>query len=299
MRHGTFTDVDIMSVYDVIYSFHKSMHTVNADLHNTDCKCIAKLSKISCENKDDDGVCNSVKHSIVNHYELVKVVGNQFIDLIDYISNTLNDKTDVTCNIEHSINFTGNNYDFSVFVPNNKIILTSKKNVVIIMIQPSFTVLNCNDIFINAILNTFICNNQPEGTNNLDKFNGKNVYICIFTLSSATPIWINIKLNDGTLINNCIKSALYDKYSKYNKKVFKVFEYLKQNNNSVKTCDLIINETNEFHHNYPEYIKEFFNIARESSKKLKKCTVQSVDDINEFLRTKLDEWIDPEEVYDF
>lgn len=215
------SDININDIYDLmdIYS-----NCFNNDIDGHDkCVCKKHFTKkcIEIKNKKID----DMQKYLIKHYEKMQDVKNimaQFHDKYPKI-NWL---------IGQTINLEGNN-SFSISKKFGLIGYDSN-NVVIGYIKPQFNSLNYNEILMTSIFDTYLLQNIKETdedgtrTNNYDRFYGKNIISCVFTLDSKEPYyidWGNLIRENTNIIKNTIYLNVMEKYKLDNHMVHYFYGY--------------------------------------------------------------------------
>ena len=295
-----YSEITINDIYSMFILYNNSLSIKDKEIHNKEwnCFCHKHLNNNNCLTD------NSLKNSIKNHYNIIKEVKNKY----DYYKENININEDITYNINHSINFSGNTGDFKINFE-TCIIGNSNNNVILFLIQPQLSSLNICDIMIKNIIKKFIFNNQNKDKSgkNYERFYNKKINICIFTYTSNNPIIIrddDLKIDD-ILIREIIKNSLYNIYEKVNKKISILFNYFIQEYKEKKKDDQFIlfkkylKKNNEKNIEYSSLTLDYIINTFEDIEKKPKTNPEriefnknSFEILNKNLKISLDNWID-------
>ncbi len=209
----------------------------------------------------------------------------------------LDDTTPAKFLIDHPLWFESCNgaRDFGIksTVP---IIAVTERNVVLFALHPTFTRMNRDEVFLQALFNTFLARNVAG--NNLERFNGKRVSVCVFTFSSDAPVWLHMDYEDAadTPIRDCIAAALRQRFRGTNDALWAAFqECLRSSPDGLLRTAFETMEKLLASRFVPDYVWDFFKDAKERSKKERRCVVQGVDDINAALDKRIREFMYPDD----
>jgi len=161
LRNGVYADMSIMTLYDILYYFD-NLDLETQKLHQgCDCKCNEFFASRNVENVSNPEILNSMKMSIVNHYNITQSIHDKYMHLADYIKDTLKDDTSFIYNIEHLIKFDGNNPDEFTILAKSHLIAHSDNNNIIFIMRPEVNKLNMNNMNNNTTLIDISNTNTP------------------------------------------------------------------------------------------------------------------------------------------
>lgn len=296
-----YADADIMSLYEVIHTYKRCAHILD-DKHD-DFKCICRkvfhtqhdLSNVHEQLAGKDNVVTDVVRSIKCHYDIVKQVDVTLGNFFEIMSQRFMDNGTFTFNVSHRIGLQGGSNDFVIWNPSIPFIAHSDKHVIYFIIKPSFNKLNFTEVIFEALFNKFLISHCQEDTNNSLKYSGKKVIICIFTLSSSTPIVFEPDIPDDTLMLSCIQSFLKERYSEVNRKVMSMYEYCVHTRppgkNSIR---FMLDKLEEYNLPLPKYITDYFTVAESMCKTLstaEKKTLINRSDLDNFLDERVERFV--------
>jgi len=299
LRDGKYASSEF-SIHELYRIIQCVRDTPDTQHDGYDCICNDVLCK--CDSCKDSGNDN-IHKSISNHHMLTTKVSGMFDKFMLYLRTTLADDTPIKFNIDHTIIFKGNSDDFKLHkkVP---FIATTERNVVLIVLQPSFTRMQRDETFVNALINTFLVRNSNEGSNNYKRFNGKQVFVCVFTFSCNEPVWLNINYKDDcdVPIRDVITAAMKNHFEKLNDALWEKLQECQTN------CPLgllrpvftsmekwLEEYSNKFNVKVPKYVSKWLANVKEESRKKGRCVVQSVSDINDDLEKRIREFVYPDD----
>lgn len=301
---GMYNDeVTMMDLYNIIHAFHTCWETSGVTHSEFNCSCNKHFSKPLQDKQAIDG---DIAQSIKSHHEIVAGIKTIFNCFKLSWKNVANNEK-LTYNIQHRITLHPHNSskDFTIWNPNIPFIGNSENFVLYPVIQPSLNKLNINDVIINCLINTYLIQNSKQDTNNFERFNNKKVIICIFTFSKLYPIILDI---DTTFAKDKLKfllsEFLFSKYTRYNRKIINLYNYLKQNrkDKTKSGLDLLIEEIENISPKPLEYVLNFLVIQKENIKKVSIAERQqmiSLQNIDNFLKTKIQNYLFENEIEEY
>lgn len=285
-----------------IHELYRIMQCVREtpDTQHDGYNCICK--DVLCRGDGNGNGNNNVQKSITNHHMLTVKVSDMFDKFMLYLRTTLGDDTPIKFNIDHEIKFKGFSDDFQIH-KRLPVIATTDNNVVLIVLQPSFTRMQRDETFANALISTFLVRNSSEDSNNHKRFNGKRVSVCVFTFSSNEPVWLNIDYDEGSdiPIRDCITTAMKEHYNKLNEVLWeKLQECLRKSPLGLlrpvfMAMDKWLAEYSNDSNKVPKYVSKWLENAKEQSRKTGQCVVQSAMDIHDDLERRIREFVYPDD----
>jgi len=246
--------------------------------------------------------------NITDHYDKIAKVDNIYEEFKKKYPN-------LRWNIDHIIFMENNNNTLNVY---KKFALVGydEKNVVICYIKPQFSTLNFNEVMMDSIFGTYLLMNvkndseeKNRGPSDYEKFYGKKIITCVFTLDMNVPYffdWIdasgkNLIETEQDFIKSIIKQNMICAYKMKHSAVYMFYMYwIKihklKDPNPVKVIMGVKkeydNHCNKFFIEFPEYINDFFyniqNKVKKGEKKGKGNEIISNYDDQTYFMKKLD-----------
>lgn len=215
------SDININDIYDIVDIYSNCF---NKDIDGHDkcvCKKHFKKKCIEIKNKKID----DMQKYLIKHYEKIKDVKNIMVQFHSKFPK-------MNWLIGQTINLEGNT-SFSI-AKKFALIGYDRNNVVIGYIKPQFNSLNYNEVLMTSIFDTYLLQNIQEigeegtTTKNYDRFYGKKIISCVFTLDSKEPCYIDwgILIRENTnIIKNTIYLNVMEKYKLDNHMVHYFYSY--------------------------------------------------------------------------
>jgi hypothetical protein len=299
VENKKYSSITIGDIYDIIDVYHKGFENIFLGHDNCLCKkhCIQSFL-----NKNEDLQNNQIKLYLKNHYDKTRNIKYTVQKISELYPN-------INWLYNHSIKYDGND-NFKI---SKHFTLIGYNETVVIncYIKPQFNELNYNETLMTSIYDTHllsnICKLNDEGqiSKNYNKFNGKNIISCIFTLDYDKPYLINWKnMNNENLIlkNNSLFIDNISKYIKnlYIKSTYDIFYFYnywrnccpedkKSPTNFISFIQEKLRETEKKHipSNYPRYIYDFFSniefeIGHTKGKNNKELILKKYEDMDYF-----------------
>ena len=255
---GIHSDIKINELYTIV-DIYKSSFDKIYDGHEN-CLCSKLFNNNIKNNKETDIMKNYLK----NHYENIQKIG------IIY-ECFMTDNYNINYLINHRINFTGNNNDFTIYKKYG-ILGYNDENVYIFYIKPQFNELIYNYFLLESIFDTLLISKINIDNYNYNRFGNKNIISIIFSLDKKkylTYNWKDLINKNKDVLLNLLKDKLIMKYRLDNKNIFPYFYYTwnKINaDNDLKKINIIIDKINNKDKNkdkklpyrIPDYINSFF-----------------------------------------
>jgi hypothetical protein len=296
VKHGVYAAIDIMSLYEVIYTYEFCADTLGDYHFDLRCKC----KRIFCmADKIDNNIQNdniiSMNQSIKHHYDIMQQIGTTYQTLLKIMKDRYKDSGKFSFNIDHKVYYEGKSTEFYIHNPSIPFIAFSDRHVIYFVIKPSFNKLNFNTVIVDAILNKFLISQCPELSNNAFRYKDKKVLVCIFTLSTDMPLVFEpIIPNDNDLITY-VEDCMKDKYTKINKKVIEFYKSCASTRPSGKNSIQYTKEELQQYPKLPLYIQEYFTLADDKCKRMtppserSKCV--NLDDLNALLYERIHQFL--------
>jgi competence CoiA-like predicted nuclease len=224
IQNKEYSNINIVEIYDIVDLYNSAFNNDIIDGHQN-CLCQKYFNKynIQVTNKKID----SLKLYLFNHFEKINNIKNIMVVFHKKFPK-------INWLIHHYFSYNGNN-NFKIGTKFN-LIGYDENMVLITYINPQFNSLNYNNILINSIFDTYFINNiqkyDKEGkiTPNYEKFNGKKVITCIFTLDQNEPYyidWHDSITNNFDIIKNRIYFNIVEKYKLESGNLYYFYKYWK------------------------------------------------------------------------
>ena len=298
------SDINIVDIYDIFDLYNNSFNNDNINGHDN-CLCKKHFNKLHMPEIKNKKI-EDMKLYLFKHFEK--------IDDIKNIMSVFHKKyPKINWLMNHTLDYNGND-NFKIGKKFN-LIGYDENSVIIAYIKPQFNSLNYNEILVNSIFDTHLINNvkkyDKEGkiTEKYERFNGKTVVTCIFTLDRVEPYYIDwqdsIK-NNIDIIKNRIYFNIFEKYKLESSNLYYFYNYWRMfcPDNEKNPSDFIrflkekLDESNKgiLPSILPKYIYDFFSqiefeIEFSKGKKNKENILKNYDDSDYFkeeLEKKLD-----------
>lgn len=289
IKNGPFTDVTIMTLYNIIYCYDECSCVIDqkhTDTYNCSCSQYFKSGNNNWTTTYDD-----VRRSVTEFYKKTEQVNNTF----NNFKNTIKDKygvnlTNFHFNLYHPMNFenTTTTKNLKLWDKFN-LIGYSKKYVLRIIIKPQLNKLNFNEIIFNIIHDVYFLSNISEKTNANNNYGNKQIIVCIFALDCEQPIFLSVDIDETfmTNIQKELKTYLISEYKKKHPLLLDFNEYCKKNN-KIPYDEITSNENKEKYIKIPDYIVKIFEDLKdgeiEDSELLKKLNKKCEIRINDFFQ---------------
>lgn len=285
-RDGRYSEISIMDIYSLIYCYDECSNSFNENHENF--KCICKKCFTSGNKNKDSIKYKDIRQSITNHYENMKHIENISENYNKYIKDNYNEKFNY--NHEHNINYKSENENFNIY-KTVEIVGYSKNHVIYFLLTSQFNKINVNEKILEGIVGNYILlNTQQFGKSiNHTKFLGKKIHICILTLDSLKPIFIDLKIDkDDLYLNETFDKILTKKYLSCHEDIYNFCVNVEKNKPNNKGLAKHIYDKIEVYEKIPKYIKNYFNDIQNDYKNAvdKKLKKEYVKEILERIRNK-------------
>ena len=256
-RSRQYSKFNIVDIYDIIDLYNSAF---NDDIIDTHKNCLCQKYFNKCKFQVTNKKIDSMKLYLLTHFEKITYIKNIMCKFHKKFPK-------INWLIHHSLHYNGNN---NFLIKDKFKLIGYDENIVIIAyIKPQFNELNYNNILINSIFDTHLINNIKKYDKedkikimaNYERFNGKKVITCIFTLDQDTPYYIDWT---DTITNNCniIKNRIYfnivEKYKFKFGNLFYFYNYWK----------MFCPDKDKTPLNFINFLKEKLDDENESQKKL-------------------------------
>lgn len=304
-KDGRYSEISIMDLYSLIYCYDECSNSFAENHKNFDCLC---KECFTSGNKNVDSIkYQDIRQSITNHYENMKHIENISKNYNDYIKENYKEK--FKYNHEHGINYKNVNDNFNIY-KNVEIVGYSDNHVIYFILTSQFNKININEKMIEGITGNYILSNiqKYKGSINHEKYPNKNIHICILTLDSLKPIFIDFEIDkDNLYVNETFDKILTKKYMSYHEDIFNYcINCEKTKPNNIGLAKYIYDKIDAVN-NMPKYIKNYFNDIQNDyknavEKKLEKEYVKEIllrirnkevfmNELNISLKIEIDEYI--------
>jgi hypothetical protein len=308
VENQKYSSITIGDIYDIVDIYYKGFE--NIFIGHDYCLCKKHYNQ-SFLNINEDNRNNKIKLYLKNHYDKTRNIKYAVKKISELYPN-------INWLYNHYIKYDGND-NFKI---NKRFALIgyNETDVINCYIKPQFNELNYNETLMTTIYDSHllsnVCKLDDEGqlSKNYNKFNGKNIISCIFTLDYDKPYLINWKNinNENLILEN--KSLFIDNIYKYIKNlyikpaydIFYFYNYWRiccpEDNKSPTNFIIFIQEKlreigkKYITSNYPKYIYDFFSniefeIGRIKGKTNKELFLKKYEDI-EYFTERLEEILD-------
>jgi hypothetical protein len=268
-----FSEIDQMDVYRILYCYGNCGQ--EGEDHKCGCLCSELFPKKISQIEPYPEICMSIK----KHYELLQLTSHICEKYFERLENEYGGET-FKYNICHNSFLFSYGENFKISAP-NLFVANSEKYVLYFMIKPSCNKLNLDEILIDAKLTLFILENTC-GEDNIERFRGKSVIACIFTLDKNEPIFISFNLeNDIYEIRTVIKKCLIYKYSAFHELIYDFYEHHLERGGLLRAKRSL-----EKYKKAPKYIEEYIN-----SIKSRKEKNEFLEGIGKMLQGRVDDYV--------
>ena len=277
--------VTISDVYNIIHMYKQNFHLEAYNHSECECECICHKIFLNNDNSVID--CDvTAYYSNIYHINTICDNFNKKINL-----------NDLQININLKVESTEN--ENIMLCTNFDMIANNTHDIYVFYISPQYNKMNCDEIIIECILNTYLINNVGIRSNkyydnkNIIKFSKKNIHHVILTLDSDEPIFINLKNIDNININHIIyKHCLYI-YNGYNDGIILLLKiFFNKNiekNNNINSDDCFYDALND---TISEFCKQKGDKLSRIPIYLKECMVRVLDEINDDNRLNIKQYYD-------
>ena len=224
IQRNEFSNINIIDVYDIIDIYRNSFNENDNFIGHDNCYCKQIFNKQSCSELKSKKVDN-MKLYLKNHFEKVNE--------IKHIMSLFHDKyPNINWLIHYPITYK-DTCEFKIQT-HFDIIGYDENTVMICYIKPQFNLLNYNEVLMHSILDTYFL--KMVNKNTTEKFHGKEIITCVFSLELNEPYYIDWKDTEGRdLIDanaNMILDAIYnyilETYMLENNRVFYFYKYWRE-----------------------------------------------------------------------
>lgn len=285
-RDGRYSEISIMDLYSLIYCYDECSNSFSENHENFNCLC---KKCFTSGNKNKDSIkYKDIRQSITNHYENMKHIENISRNYNDNIKE--NYKENFKYNHEHKINYKNENENFNIY-KTVEIVGYSNNHVIYFILTSQFNKININEKLLEGIIGNYILSNtQQKGKSiNHEKYLNKNIHVCVLTLDSLKPIFIDFKIDkDNLYLNETFDKMLTKKYLSYHEDIYNFCVNVEKNKPNNKGLAKHIYDEIEVYEKIPKYIKNYFNDIQNDYKNAvdKKLKKEYVKEILERIRNK-------------
>jgi len=313
--NGAYANTSITDIYNIVDIYSKSYKVDTSGHENCLCnKCFDNASATTVTNTKID----KMKDYLCAHFEKIKY--------IDSAINSFHEKyPQVNWLFSHVVKYNGSNKNFKIW-RQLQLVGYDTNTVIIGYVKPQFNKLNFNEVLMASIYDTHMLKHvqkysssedEEEGktSENYNKFNGKKIITCVFTLDKREPYIIcwedeGIDLVDANseMLKQNVYSHLKDIYSTENNSIYYFYKYWVDNcpaehSKPEKFIMFLLDKYNEIKEmnetekrSFPAYIIEFLNFIKfkidcTDDKKSKKAIIEHYKDRDMFM-SELDKKLD-------
>lgn len=323
-KDGRYSEISIMDLYSLIYCYDECSNEFIENHNNYNCIC---KKYFTAGNKNlDSNKYKDIRNSIVNHYENIKQIENISINYIEIIKEKFKNEN-FKYNHGHIIKYKNKNENFNI-INKGEIIGYSENHVIYFILSSQLNILNFNEKVLEGIISKYIILNTMESNDiyntidifgdiinttdnseNYKKYLNKQIHICLLSLDSLNPIFIDFNIDkDNKYLNESFDKILTKKYITYHNDMYEYcINYEKQKSQQEKNPAKFIYDKIAIEKDMPKYIKDYFNDIQNDVKNAfeQKKSKESIKEIlNRYrdkelfmkeieicLRTKINEYI--------
>lgn len=268
--YGRTVAITPMMIYNVMASYE--LTSDDAYFHDQyGCKC-SKNFHTKAKNVD--------KH--VPYYELINRVDNIYTEFSTYTKQQC-DNEKFKYNFFHRVGYAGIGLDRPFSICSDFLIIAhSDHHVVPIIIQPTLSILNINDIVIDAVFQSFIIQNQTkptdhiDNTTNYDRFHDKKVSVCVMSVDPEACLKLRHDIDNGSIqktITSCLQSH-YQVFAPLIWRFYKHHRYLaKSGKEAVMSCIAKIEKDYKY---IPSFVVDIFRDVKRWCEEGNASKVQSM-----------------------
>jgi hypothetical protein len=190
ISRGEYADISITDVYNIVDVYSKS-YNVGTSGHSA-CLCEKHFSK----KKDCPSSNTSVDNMRIylhNHFEKIK-----YIDKVMGVFHQSYPKLNWL--MDHTVKYGGQNTNYKVW-RQFTLVGYDDSTVLVAYIKPQFNALNFNEVLMNSMYDAYILSNVKKDeekesdkrgvASNYERFHGKKIVSCVFTLDRTEPYYIS------------------------------------------------------------------------------------------------------------
>lgn len=292
VHQGKYSNINIVDIYDIIDLYSNTFDNNTISGHDN-CLCKKHFNKCHIQELQNKKI-DSMRLYLFKHFEKI----NDFKNIMSLFHKKY---PKINWLMNHTLHYNGND-NFKIGKKFN-LIGYDENSVIIAYIKPQFNSLNYNETLVNSIFDTYLINNvkkyHKEGTitEKYERFNGKKVITCIFSLDRNEPYYIDwedyIK-NNVDVIKNIIYFNIIEKYKLESSDLFYFYSYWRMfcPDNEKKPSDFIrflkekLDEVKKLisKKELPKYIEDYFSqidfeIEMSKGKKNKEQILINNDDV--------------------
>ena len=224
---------------------------------------------------------NDIKELLVESKKIKNIVKQ-------VMNNLLEENSDITWNIEHTLVYGGNTDVLRFFENQIPIIGHNKDTVFHFMFKTDFNSLNYWDTLVEILLERFLIynpNSNKRETNNETRYKDKKIktYLFILKLNTFELFDWDWDKNLNIEIKTEVKFAIKNYFSTFNKQLFQYYNFVKEkklyNPKFSNPLEMMIDEYNDI-----EFVRDLFNEFNLKCKDGKKQEVLEItNDENKFI----------------
>lgn len=277
---GIYGEISIIDIYSIMYCYDECSNSLD-DNHTIENECLCRDIFFEGNGSNIKTTYTEIRKSIQNHYEKVEQTKELYKNYSKCISKISTKSDKFTYNVYHKAYFFERNANFAI-IRQYPIIAYNDEYIVYIMIIPQLNKLNLKRTLLSVILSNFLLKNCDTCSENYTRYSEKKVAVCILTLDSMKPLFIDINLEkkDET-IKTCIYKYLIAQYSSHHKALFDLYKYSKDNKPHEKDSLTFMCEklAHKKYDRMPQYIKIYFaDIKNEINEKKKAKDFKNLKD---------------------
>ena len=248
IQHGKFSEIKIIDVYTMMNCYDECADCIMKNHCNT---CLCKKKFVGPKK----GNMNDIRASIVDHYKKIDQVKTIYDNYKRYISKNYAEV--FTYNIDHYVSLKKNESNFNLS-DRYGIIAHSEKYVIHFVFKPTFSTINFPDVILNAIYSNYVLSQCDDIK---DRFKGKKIVTCIFTLDADVPIFYEIDISSiKDFLGVCTKDFIRMKHKNYHELMYDYYKFYEKNKpQGINSIQYMYNNFKLIADKMPEYLSEYYN----------------------------------------
>jgi len=275
---GIYTDTSISDIYAIVDVYNDSYQ--NETIGHENCLC-NKYFRGSAHNKTNTSI-DKMKAYLLQHFDKVKYIENSIRSFhVDY--------PHLNWLYNHVVKFNGYNKNYKIW-RHFQLIGYDESQVVIAYIKPQFNKLNYNEVLMSSLYDASMIANVEQFTEKVDvqiksenynRFYGKKIVSCVFTLDRKEPYyisWYDEGINLIDLNKNLLRETIYNfmksHFSSENNGIYYFYKYWRCNcpedqKSSSNFVAFLLDKYNDIKNKgetdkkkFPSYIDEFLNLIK-------------------------------------
>lgn len=304
--NGQHLDITAMKLYEILHSVHCNEEIMRSRRVSDNVRLALREVGRPSRGSVNDKTASAIRQSLLVHYDaLHRVRESMYAKFIRHLRDTLEDRSPVAYNVNHALTFVGRSSDDFRAYARVPFVATTRHNVVLIFLHPTFDALNQRSVCTSALFSTFIAQNPPERSANHNRFSeggkrAKAVHACVMSFSLDEPYWmrLNQAFPESAVIRRCIRDAACTRLESTNRACVKKFEerlaaLAGDPVGAIESTRTLLCET---YKNTPSYVREFLNraeekLAEEDERAPDPYAVVNKHEMDRFARRRVEKWL--------